>query len=70
VLENGERMTFLGTNDLNKKIFPAHLGHPMRIKYTNDDTSFQKAGQSAMKVFKVEVDMTTFWPGYEHLQPH
>jgi hypothetical protein len=55
VKENGERLTCLGTNDLNKKIHPGHIGHMMQIRYETDDTSFQKPGQSAMKVFKVLV---------------
>lgn len=67
VLPNGDRLTCLGTNDLDKKIEPRHLGHFMKIKYETDDTSFQKAGQSAMKVFKVLVDKNVA-PGYEHLQ--
>jgi hypothetical protein len=65
-LENGDRVTCLGTNDLDKKIQPKHIGHPVRIRYATDDSSFQKAGQSAMKVFDVDVDMKNFWPGYEH----
>lgn len=54
---NGEgiRMTCLGTADLNKKINPGHIGHWLQIRYEADDSSFQKAGQSAMKVFKVLV---------------
>ena len=69
VLENGDRVTCLGTNDLNKKIEPKHLGHWMKIRYETDDSSFQKSGQSAMKVFKVGADMKNVAPGYEHLQP-
>ena len=53
--EDGVRMTCLGTADLNKKINPGHIGHWLQIRYENDDSSFQKAGQSAMKVFKVLV---------------
>jgi len=67
-LENGDRVTCLSTNDLEKKIQAKHIGHPIRVRYANDDSSFQKAGQSAMKVFEVDVDMKNFWPGYEHLQ--
>jgi hypothetical protein len=55
VQENGERITCLGTNDLNKKIHPGHIGYMMHIRYERDDTSFQKAGQNAMKIFKVLV---------------
>jgi hypothetical protein len=68
VLETGDRVTCLGTNDLDKKIEPKHLGHWMRIRYESDDSSFQKSGQSAMKVFKVGADMKSVAPGYEHLQ--
>jgi|SRR5579862_701298 len=53
--ERGRRLTFLGTNDLDKKIQPAHIGHWLDIRYERDDTSFQKPGQSAAKVFKVMV---------------
>ena len=52
---NGDRFTCLGTNDLNKKIQPGHIGHLMRIRYEADDNSFQKQGQNPMKVFKVSV---------------
>jgi hypothetical protein len=51
--ERGERLTFLGTNDLNKKLQPAHIGHWVDIRYERDDNSFVQAGQSAAKLFKV-----------------
>jgi len=54
-VEGGERFTFLGTNDLNKKIEPAHIGRAIKVRYETDDTSFQKPGQSPAKVFKVLV---------------
>src|SRR5256885_13866505 len=53
--EDGRRLTFLGTNDLNKKIQPDHIGHWLMIRYERDDSSFQKENQSPMKVFKVMV---------------
>lgn len=53
--DRGNRVTFLGTNDLNKKIQPAHIGHFLGIRYEHDDNSFTKPGQSAAKVFKVLV---------------
>lgn len=56
VRENGERFTCLDTADLGKKIHPGHIGHYMEIRYETDDSSFQKQGQSPMKVFKVLVD--------------
>lgn len=62
--ERGERITFLGTNDLNKKIQPAHIGHFMAIRYERDDDSFTKPGQSAAKVFKVMVSKEKE-PGFE-----
>jgi|SRR5579872_3456840 len=61
--DKGDRMTFLGTNDLNKKIQPAHIGHFLAIRYEKDDTSFTKPGQSAAKVFKVLVSKDKE-PGY------
>jgi hypothetical protein len=54
-MENGERLTFLGTNDLNKKIQPEYIGYWHEIRYERDDNSFQKPGQSAAKIFKVTV---------------
>jgi len=53
--EGGARFTCLGTNDLNKKLHPGQIGHMVDIRYESDDASFQKPGQSAMKVFKVLV---------------
>ncbi len=53
--ESGNRFTCLGTADLNKKIHPGHIGHWLDIRYETDDASFQKPGQTAMKVFKVLV---------------
>lgn len=53
--DNGSRFTCLGTADLNKKIHPGHIGHFLHIRYENDDSTFQREGQSAMKVFKVSV---------------
>lgn len=53
--ETGDRFTCLGTADLNKKIHPGHIGHWLDVRYERDDASFQKQGQSAMKIFKVLV---------------
>jgi hypothetical protein len=53
--ERQERFTCLGTADLNKKIIPGNIGHWLDIRYESDDASFQKQGQSPMKVFKVMV---------------
>jgi hypothetical protein len=53
--EAGDRFTCLGTTDLNKKIHPGHIGHWLDVRYERDDASFQKQGQSAMKIFKVLV---------------
>lgn len=61
--ENGDRVTFLGTNDLNKKIQAEHIGHMLGIRYERDDDSFKKPGQSAAKVFKVMVSKEKE-PGY------
>jgi len=66
VNDRGDRMTFLGTNDLNKKIQPLQIGHWLDIRYEKDDNSFTKPGQSAAKVFKVQVSQTKE-PGFEHL---
>lgn len=61
--ERGERITFLGTNDLNKKIQPDHIGHWIQVRYERDDNSFTKPGQSAAKVFKVQASKEKE-PGY------
>ncbi len=53
--EGGGRFTCLGTADLDKKLTPQHIGHYIEIRYERDDNSFTKPGQSAMKVFKVQV---------------
>lgn len=66
-LENGDRITCLETADLAKKISPDQLGHFVTIRYESDDASFQKAGQSAMKRFKVTASKTPE-QGYEHLK--
>lgn len=55
MMENRERLTFLGTNDLNKKMQAENIGHWHEIRYERDDTSFTKPGQSAAKIFKVLV---------------
>ena len=52
--EGGGRFTCLGTADLDKKLNPQQIGHFIEIRYERDDSSFQKPGQSAMKVFKVQ----------------
>ena len=53
--DGGGRFTCLGTADLDKKIHPGLIGHYVEIRYETDDSSFQKPGQNAMKVFKVQV---------------
>lgn len=57
-LEDGDRITCLETADLRKKILAENVGYPHQVRYERDDASFQKQGQSAMKVFKVLVDKT------------
>ena len=53
--EGGDRFTCLGTADLDKKLNPQQIGHFLEIRYERDDASFQKPGQSPMKVFKVQI---------------
>ena len=53
--EGADRVTFLGTNDLNKKIHSGLIGHCVAIKYETDDSSFVKPGQNAAKIIKVMV---------------
>lgn len=51
--DQGTRFTCLGTSDLNKKLHPGLVGYFIDIRYERDDASFQKPGQSAMKILKV-----------------
>jgi hypothetical protein len=53
--DSGARFTLLGTNDLDKKLHAGLIGCYVTIRYENDDNSFTKPGQNAMKIFKVEV---------------
>ena len=53
--DSGARFTLLGTNDIDKKLHAGVIGFYVSITYVNDDNSFTKAGQNAMKIFKVEV---------------
>jgi hypothetical protein len=49
------RITFLGTNDLDKKLHPGLIGHVLRVRYERDeDFSGRAADQNKMKIFKVE----------------
>ena len=71
--EGGKFYTCLATADLEKKMMITFhqihgnpLGHAFEIRYEKDDSSFQKADQSAMKVFKVSVSKGVE-PGYEYL---
>jgi hypothetical protein len=45
--------SFLGTNDLNKKIHADDVGRFLAIRYESDDDSFTKQGQNPAKVFRV-----------------
>lgn len=56
LIQDGDRRyTCLAPADLQKKIQVSHIGHYVEIRYERDDSSFQKQGQSPMKVFKVQV---------------
>lgn len=62
-----QRFTFLETADLKKKITPLMIGHWLEIRYETDQRyDGQSAGQSAMKIFKVNVSREKE-PGYETL---
>jgi len=52
-LENRERLTFLGSWDLDRKLNPDLIGHFVSVRYERDDDSFAKTGQNAAKIFKV-----------------
>ena len=52
-LENRERLTFLGSWDLDRKLNPGLIGHFVSVRYERDDDSFAKSGQNAAKIFKV-----------------
>lgn len=71
--DRGNVYTCLATADLEKKMqmaFHRTHGNPLGfwfdIRYTSDDSSFQREGQSAMKIFDVQVGKTRE-PGYEYL---
>jgi hypothetical protein len=71
--ETGKFYTCLATADLEKKmqmVFHRIHGNPLGywfdIRYTSDDSSFQKEHQSAMKVFDVQVSKNRE-QGFEYL---
>jgi hypothetical protein len=53
-LDSGERVTFLGTYDLNRKIRPEHRGHAFMIHYEGEDNTVATQG-SPLRRFKVLV---------------
>jgi hypothetical protein len=53
-LENGERVTFLATYDLQRKIEPAHIGHWMTVTYEGEDHAIKTQG-SPLRKFRVQV---------------
>jgi hypothetical protein len=71
--ESGKFYTCLATADLERKmqmVFHRIHGNPLGfwfdIRYTSDDSSFQKENQSAMKVFDVQVGKSRE-AGFEYL---
>lgn len=52
--ERGNRVTFLATYDLQRKIQPLHVGHWLTITYEGEDHSIQTQG-SPLRKFKVLV---------------
>ncbi len=52
-LEDRQRLTFLGSWDLDRKLNPDLIGHFVSVRYERDDDSFAKAGQNKAKIFKV-----------------
>lgn len=52
--ENGQRHSFLGTYDLQRKIMPQHIGHWMTITYEGEDSTVQTQG-SPLRKFRVQV---------------
>jgi hypothetical protein len=52
--EEGRRVTFLATYDLQRKIQAIHAGHWMTITYEGEDPSVQTQG-SPLRKFKVQV---------------
>ena len=51
---NGDRFTFLGTYDLERKLLPVHIRHWVSVKYEGEDKSIKTQG-SPMRKFKVLV---------------
>jgi hypothetical protein len=56
--ENGDRVTFLATWDLARKIERRALGHPIYVEFVGDHDSIESNGNKA-KVFRVMVDDDT-----------
>jgi hypothetical protein len=57
VLDNeGIRVAFLGTYQINQKLGRSDLGHFVRIKYVGEDTKVGREGNQ-MRVFDVAVSM-------------
>ena len=68
-LLNKDRVTCLGTADLDKKIRGTDVGFRLDILFENlQKLPNQQAGHSDMKIFKVLVN-DKIEPGYEHLRP-
>ena len=53
-LDSGERVTFLGTYDLNRKIHAEHKGHAIMVRYGGEDKTVATQG-SPLRRFKVFV---------------
>lgn len=52
--ENGKRVTFLATYDLERKIRPGDMGHFLTVSYEGEDNSIKTQG-SPLKKFRVQV---------------
>ena len=52
--ENGKRVTFLATYDMERKIRPGDVGHFLTVTYEGEDTSIKTQG-SPIKKFRVQV---------------
>jgi hypothetical protein len=61
----GVRLTFLGTYDLNRKIQPEHIGHPIKVVYEGELQDVKTKG-SPLRKFSVHVKPTKA-PGFQNL---
>jgi len=63
----GNRLTFLATYDLARKLQPSHVGHWIFVQYEGEDLEIKTQG-SPMKKFRVAVSQQVE-PGFKNVAP-